>query len=114
MADTFYLTKGDLLPVLTATMLGATGSPINLASASSVTFQMWPAADLPNSTTFTIKSPCSLANAGAGVVTYAWQGTDTATAGIYYCNFVINWPGGATQTVPSPGHDSVIIRDVQS
>jgi archaellin len=72
-----------------------TGGPAGVA-ATGVVFRGTSTSGLAGFT-----GSCTITTAASGIVTYAWGASDTATPGIYRCEFVITWTGGNTQMVPT-------------
>lgn len=104
MAD-FYIGQGARRPNLVANLMDATG-PVNLASASSVTFRM----RLQNGTT-TVSGSCTVSSPAEGEVTYSWGASDTATPGVFIAEFSVTWTTGVTQTFPTDRVLTVEVRD---
>jgi hypothetical protein len=98
--------RGDLLPVLTATLLDADGEPVDLTAATSAEFHMVPV----GSSTAKVDAAAVISIPSAGEVQYVWQGTDTDTIGDYYGEFEVLW-ATKTETFPNDGH--LIIRIVE-
>jgi hypothetical protein len=106
MSDVFRIKRGDLLPTIAGNLeKESDGSPIDLSQASSMRFLMRPtgAASPCVATTATILSGT------AGLVEYAWQDNDTATAGAYQGEFEF-YLGGKRQTVPNRGYIPIVIE----
>lgn len=103
--STFYIKKRDLRPVIQATLKDANGA-INLTNAVGVSFVMTYLGGGAK-----IDAAGAIVTPASGIVSYTWTGTDTDTAGVFDCEWEINWGGGATQTVPSDGYDRVVITD---
>lgn len=94
-----YITQGDRLPALVATLIGGDGVAANLSPANTtVTFSM---RKQDTQVVVLNKVPCALTTPAAGVVTYSWAVGDTAVAGIYEGEFEIVWPDTKAQTVPN-------------
>lgn len=91
--------QGSTLPVLTATILTATGTPMTLVGAS-VKFVMrtLQTAKPKIDATATVVTPA------AGSVRYAWTATDTATAGLFMGQFIVTTSGAATYAFPNGGY----------
>ena len=96
MADDFTIRKGDVLPVLDATLVPATGQTFTLAGAA-VAFRMW----AKSQTSDKVNAACSVLDANARTVRYTWQAGDTDTAEGYLGQFVVTFPGGNVQTFPN-------------
>jgi hypothetical protein len=93
--------RGDTRPVLVRQLnqtINGEVSPINLSTASSVTFLM---RGRPPLTTTLLGGACSIVSAANGTVSYTWTPADTATAGSYIGEFQITWTDGGVETVPS-------------
>lgn len=96
----FTLKVGDRLPVLAVTLLGPDGNPVDLTTATGVTFRM--TAEGAAEPTVAAGA-CTIASATGGRVEYAWAAVDVDTAGNYNGEFVVAWTGGKQQTVPNEG-----------
>jgi hypothetical protein len=97
--QTFNIKVGDRLPVLAATLLDGDGAPVDLTTATGVTFRM----RLQGSVSPLFNSACVITGATTGQVEYRWGASDTVTAGTYDGEFVVTWTGGKVQTVPNAG-----------
>jgi hypothetical protein len=104
--STFTIKKGDLRPVIQATLRDAVGV-IDLTNASGVSFVM----NYPGGGSNKVNAAGTIVTAASGIVKYTWTGTDTDTAGTFDCEWEIDWGGGVPQTVPSEGYDRVIITE---
>jgi len=105
MATPFPLKVGDLLPRYRARLRNAAGAPLNLTTATAVTFKMRP----KDSPTTKVSAPATFIDRAGGVVEYAFAGTDTDTAGDFDVLFLITWPDGP-QTIPPSGFGLVRIE----
>jgi hypothetical protein len=104
MAD-FSIGQGDRRPILTATLTQA-GEPLNLTGASGVVFR----GRLQDGTT-AFTGSCTITGASTGDVSYTWGASDTATPGLYICEFVITWSTGVTQAIPTHRRATLLITD---
>lgn len=104
MAD-FYLKVGDRLPKLSATLLGSTGTAVDLSGAT-VRFRM----ASTKTATPKVDAAATVVSAAAGTVEYEWGATDTDTVGVYLAEWEITI-GGKTQTVPTRDFLRVVIVD---
>jgi len=94
------LKQGDLEPPLGITLIDTNNVPVDLTTALSVMFRM-----APYDTRVEIFShPTTIEDAEAGEFTYFWQQGDTDVPGVYYCEFVVEWPGPRDQTFPTIGY----------
>lgn len=107
MATTFYMTRGDLLPELTATLQDADGVAVNLANAQAIEFHMTPV----GSSTPKVNTTATFVDKPAGQVKYTWAGADTDTAGRYYGEFEVEWPGPLTETFPNAERILIIVQE---
>lgn len=101
-----YYYQGDRRPYF---RLGLTrsGKPIDISTASGVTFYMY--SDPKDATTLKATGPCAVIDDVGGVVEYVWNGTDLDTPGDYWAVFVIDW-GGEPEGVPDQGYISVVVH----
>ena len=104
MAD-FYITQGNLLPVLTVSAKDGAGAAVTLSNVQSVQFHMW--AQYPGGATLKINAAGSYAadpGDGTARLSYTWASGDTDTPGEYWATFTVTYTNGKTQTFPTPGH----------
>lgn len=101
----FYIKEGDRLPAITGTVRDGDGNIVSLAGATAK-FIM---SKTPGGTPVVNAAASIIAPATGGRVTYAWTALDTATAGTYYAEFEITFPGGVLETFPNGGYITVII-----
>jgi hypothetical protein len=92
----FEIPKGRLVPILTATLSDANG-PIDL-TGTSVRFQM----RLPGASVFKVDAVATPVDAVAGQISYAWQGADTDTPGLYVAWFEVTFVGPKPLNAPEP------------
>lgn len=104
MAD-FYIKQGDLLPIMTATLTDALGTAVDL-TGSTVTFRM---ANRSTGANKISAGSCTLVNATAGEVSYAWVSGDTGTAAEYDGEFHVTFAGGKTETFPNDSNASILV-----
>jgi hypothetical protein len=107
VAVDLFLKATDTLPAVYTSLTDATGAPIDLTSALSVTFSM----ALEGSSELTVDaSTASFVGARTtGVVQYAWTDGDTDVPGSYLAAFTVAWPSGA-QTFPSEGAIHILVQ----
>ncbi len=104
MSLTHTIKQGDTLPVITATLTGADGNPIDLTGAS-VKFNM-----RRRSTPVIDHGTCTIVGAATdGVVSYAWTAEDTANDGEYRAEFEITFGDNSILTVPNDSDITVTI-----
>lgn len=87
--------RGDLLPAWTATLTDGT-VPVDLTAATSILVKGYK----PDGTTIS-RTVTGDAN---GVVTMAWQATDTEAVGDFLAEIEVTWPGSKPQTFPADGY----------
>jgi len=106
MQTDFFIKAGDTLPVLYTQLQDSTGEPIDLTSATSVSFGM----ALEGADTLVVNEDAVIAGDPAnGNVQYNWQTADTAEPGSYQACFKVNYPGG-TQTFPSDDFINILVQ----
>lgn len=94
----FYLKQDDTSPALVATLVDEDQVAIDLTSATGVAFHMID----PGTTTPKVNGgSVTVLDAPNGRVSYAWQATDTDTAGDYDGEFEVTWTGGSKTTFPN-------------
>ena len=103
----FYITQGDLEPLLTAVLVDENEEPVPLTAATSVKFIMRE----PNSGTAKINAAASIVGPAVdGRVRYTWTGTDTDTAEDYDAEFEVTWSSGGKTTFPNFGYFRVKVK----
>ena len=101
-----FLRAGDTLPVVDTTLTDSTGAPIDLTTATGVTFNM----ALKGSSELTVSSPAAVSGTPSnGQVQYAWASGDSDIPGSYLAVFVVEWSSGS-QTFPSEGAISILVQ----
>lgn len=107
MAD-FNLKQGDLEPAVQISLVDSAGVPVDVTTATSVRFRMGETLTRVElfSRDATIDDPL------LGQLTYVWQTGDTATAGVFYGEFVVEWPGDRPQTYPADGYLTITVQPV--
>lgn len=99
----FYIRQNDTSPALTATLTDYNDNPINLNLAS-VRIHL---KDL--SGTIKVDAECTIDDAVAGIVSYAWDAADTDTPGTYYLEFEVTYSDASIETFPNKGNLSVVV-----
>lgn len=99
----FTIKRGDTYPPIKATLTDQDGA-INLTSATAVYLLLSSASPL-------IVAACTIVDAAAGKVSYAWQASDTATVRQFTGEFEIHWAAGGVETVPNS--DTITVSVVQ-
>lgn len=103
---TFNIKQNDTSPNLTATLLDEDGLPVPLISAQSARFHM-----RNSEGTVVIDADIIITDAVAATVLYAWQASDTATAGTYQAEVEITFLNGQIETFPNVGYLEIVITD---
>lgn len=109
----FFIKRGDRLPKLELACLRA--DPLNPRiqvpadlTGCTAAFHMKSAyaiiAAVP-------KAAVVMSPATAGIVQYAWDADDTATAGDFFAEIEVLHPGGFRETFPNDDHIQVVITD---
>jgi hypothetical protein len=100
----FYLTAGDTVPPITATLTDEAGAGLNLTGAT-VTFRMSPIAG----GALKVDAAATVVTPAAGAVSYAWQAADTDTPGYYLGRWRIVFSGGGVGSVPNDAPMLILI-----
>ena len=102
----FVIAQGDKLPPLKLEAVDASGVPVNLSGATSVSAYMLL---LPSGHRVTLAA--TISNAAAGEITITWGDGDTSAPGRYRLWVVVTFAGGP-MTFPScpDGNDAVIVE----
>jgi hypothetical protein len=105
MAGTFKIKRFDRLPPLDVQLVSDVG-PVNLTSASSVTFLM---RDVDKNVV--INAPMTVLDPATGTVRYLWNLGDTAEIGSYKAEIEVLWAEGKPQTFPASSYFRVKIYE---
>src|ERR1017187_2783152 len=102
-----FLKAGDTLPAVYTSLTDATGAPIDLTTATSVTFSM----AIEGSSTLPVDASTAefVSPRTSGVVQYPWTDGDSDVAGSYLAAFTVAWPGGS-QTFPSEDAIHILVQ----
>lgn len=103
MIQPFFIKQGNTLPAYVVALKDNSGASVNLTGCS-VKFHM------SNYTAGSvINSAATIVDAVNGLVSYAWLGSDTTTAGDFSTEWKVTFPSGAQQTFPQNGYNVVTI-----
>lgn len=97
---TFVIKRGDLLPVMVATLTDA-GVPVNLTPATSVH-----AVGIRHGVVV-IDLDVTATKTAQGQVTVTWPAGSTALVGLILFEFQVTWPGPKQETFPQDGFERV-------
>lgn len=97
----YTIVQGNMLPVLSATLSYADGTPADLTGAT-VNLVL----KNVNATSTYLSAACT---AAGSTVTYNWVSGDTAVPGDYVGEFVVTFPDGTLQSFPTEGYFPVTI-----
>lgn len=104
----FQIKQSDTSPILEATLTTAAGVAIDLSGAS-VRFHMRRA----GATATVVDAAATVVTAASGIVRYAWQAADTASAGSYVCEFEVTYSDSTIETFPNSGYIRVdVLGDI--
>ena len=107
----FTIQQTDTHPLVACQLKSGIGTDdeavIDLTNADSVTFRM----RALGATTDTVSAAATIVTAATGSVSYRLTALQTATAGRDAAGWVSEWADGNQSTVPSAGHDVIIIGD---
>lgn len=102
---------GDRLPTYTATILEGAGTaseaPLDLTTATGVELILREVGASTNK----VEAAADYVADATGSVSYEWAADDLDTAGRYNVEWRVTFPGTLPLTVPSRGHDIIIVTD---
>lgn len=104
MAD-YTVKQNDTLAAIQATLTGADGVVVDLTNASSVRFHL----SSPGGA-LKFSGVCTIVNALLGIVRYAWQASDTDTAGTFYADFRVVFLNGSVLSFPNDSYLTVAVE----
>ncbi len=99
----FTIKVGDRKPSVYGTLSDSSAVAWTLSGAS-VTFTM---KHVSTNVVKVNKQTATIEDAAAHIVKYDWQAADTDTAGYYYAEWEVTFPGGLVATFPNTGHNLV-------
>lgn len=106
MAD-FTIKQGDVLPIITATLTDENGDAMDLTGVARVDFQY----RRKGGSTVTTRT-ATVTDAANGGVEYAWVSADTATPGLMYAEWRVDYDGAGTYlTHPNTGFIDIEVVD---
>lgn len=105
VVETFTAKRHMTLPKLSHTVTDASGDPVDLAGATSVTFIMYASEGAEK-----VSAAAVIEDAAAGLVSYSWGASDLDTGGEFHAEFDITLPAGK-RTSPTNGIILVSIFD---
>ena len=98
----FVIKQGDLLPIITAVLKDAAGLPVDLSGLSVKFIMRQVYADTNKVNAAATVDADQVTNKGK--VSYAWEGTDTDTAGVYWAEWQVMFSGSKPETFPNDSH----------
>lgn len=101
---TMSMKQGDTLPELIVQLLGSAGTPLDLTTATSVTFKMRTSAGV-----ILVQRAAVVETAAEGRVRFIWQVGDTDVIGNHDVEWTIVFPGAKEVTIPNKGYDTIHI-----
>jgi hypothetical protein len=107
MAD-LTVKRGDLKPVVNATLTDESGTAIDLTGAT-VTFTLRKLGSV--GTPLLNAVAATVVSAASGTVRYTWLATNTDTAGLYLSEWRVTFSDATTQRFPTVGYNTVQIVD---
>lgn len=99
----FYIRQNDTSPALSATLTDYDDNPINLTGAS-VKIHVKDLSGVSK-----VNASCVVTNAPEGLVSYAWNSSDTDTPGTYYLEFEVTYSDTSIETFPNKGNLSIVV-----
>lgn len=106
----FVIKRGDLEPPISATILDASGTPVNLTGATAPTLVLRPTT---GGAALRLTTGTSIVSAAAGTIKHVWQSGETTTAAEYNGEWEVTWPSSRPQTFPTEGTFTVSIEQDQ-
>lgn len=103
----FYIKQNDTRPTMSATLIDANGSSVDLTGAT-VSLKMRKSGE---TSAVSLAGTASVVTADKGKVQYVWAAADTATVGSYEGEFEVTFSGGAIQTFPNDRYIDIEIVD---
>jgi hypothetical protein len=114
----FSIKQHDNRPIYVADLVDnadTTPTPINLSTATSVTFKMRTAGAADTNAPTVSRAAQIGTPSSAGRVRHNWTTADTAAIGEYEVEFEILWNDGGVETVPNDGYATInIVEDLDA
>jgi len=102
----FVIKRGNLLPVITATLQDANSNAMDLTGATAKFIMRQVGATLPKVNATAVIDPDQVNNKGK--ISYTWQTADTDTPGIYEAEWEVTFTGSKPQSFPND--DYLVLR----
>lgn len=102
----YWFKQGDTAPAIVAVLLDGDGNPVSLVGAS-VRFHMMDQDENVVITANGVVDPDQTNNKGQ--VSYSWQSTDLANAGVFLAEWEVTFLNSTKETFPNNGYDVVRI-----
>jgi len=102
----FRIKTNDTSPKLGLTLTNSAGNAVGLSGASA-RFHMKKYGE----TSLKVDADATITDASGGVIEYAWQSSDTDTAGTYYGEVEITYGDSTVETFPNAGYFTIIIQE---
>lgn len=104
MPSDFYWKAHDTAPTIQVQLKDSTGTPVNVTGASVKFIMKSAGGGSPK-----VNASGAIVDGPTGIVSYTPIGTDTDTAGTYNVEWQITYGGGAKQTFPDPGYNTLTV-----
>ena len=105
MASDFYWKRHDTAPTIQVQLKDSAGNPVDVTGGT-VKFLMKGTGGAPK-----VNASGTLVTPASGIVSYTPIAADTDTSGTYSVEWVITFAGGAKQSFPDPGYNSLTVTD---
>lgn len=102
----FYWKKHDTSPTIQVQLKDSAGNPVDVTGATVKFIMKGTGAGSPK-----VNAAGALVTPASGIVSYTPVGTDTDTSGTYNVEWEITFSGGAKQTFPDPGYNTLTVTD---
>jgi hypothetical protein len=105
----FVIKKGDLLPIITATLKDANNDPVDLTGTSVKFIMRLVGATTPKVNAAGVVDSNQVTNKGK--VSYPWIAADTNAGGVYEAEWQVTFSGAKPETFPNDGYLVIKVMD---
>lgn len=104
---TITMKRNDRRPYIQVQFTDPDGNPLDITTADQVTFTMSPEGI---DTSPIVDTAVVVVDPLLGLAEYRWNGGAPDTAGTFYGEFTIHWPGNELETFPRDGMITIIVQ----
>lgn len=108
---TFTIGQNDTRPPLESQLQTNVGSPVNMNGVDNVRFRMENVETKELVVDSDINDRVTITDAGAAIVEYQWQPSDTAQVGRYRAEWLVSYVDGSSESFPNRGKIEIMVTE---